>query len=464
MTSAQGGEYLLFEVAGQCFALDANAVMTVLAPQSVTPLPFAPVYLEGLVYINEQVMTLIDLAAALRPGQQHHTDRSEWLALNPEAVPCAIRVDRIVAKVMPQADDADVGVDDGDRGELTELVSGRFRHEDNLVMVLSVAGLAGLLGHQQVPQGEAGLLGRIANAAEQNLSRTHCLMFRVGTERYALRLLAVVEILDLPAATPIPGAPAEVEGLIPVRDEVLLVLDTNSLLARPESDVTGEIIVIDVAGRRYGLRVAAVEGIHELNEDDIRQIDDEQATLDGVLNLDDRLVGLISPERLLPSAHRNRLMGLMPRIQQRATVQIKTREFLEVRFGRELIAIPLSAVASIADQAMFEVVSDSDAGGIAGVAHIKNEVLPVIDCGALLRCGDYTTIDTDTRSRRCWLMMQGSSGRWAVPADEARQIRIIDENHIEILEGAAQRLVDAVINLPSGMVPVISMAALESRL
>lgn len=462
MTSTQGSEFLLFEVAGQCFALDAATVMTVLAPQSVTPLPFVPPYLEGLVYINEQVMTLIDLAAVLKPGQQNETDRSEWLALNPEVVPCAIRVDRIVAKVMPDEVEVETG-DEGD-GQLTELVSGRFRYEGSLVMVLSVTGLAGLLGHQQVPQGEAGLLGRVTGEVEQSLSLTHCLVFRVAAERYALRLLEVVEILDLPEATPIPGAPAEVEGLISVRDEVLLVLDTSRLLGRPVDGAAAEIVVVEISGRRYGLRVTAVEGIREMDEAEIRLLDDEQAALIGVLSIDDKLIGLLSPSSLLPEARQSRLIGLMPRVHQRAEEQVKTREFLEVRFGRELIALPLNAVAAIADQAMFEAVSEKNSDGIAGVAHVKNEVLPVIDCGALLRCGDYQAIDTGAQLRRCWLLLQGSQGRWVVPADEARQIRVIDERHVEMLEGAGQRLVEAVINLPSGMVPVISMAALEARL
>jgi purine-binding chemotaxis protein CheW len=87
----------------------------------------------------------------------------------------------------------------------------------------------------------------------------HAVIFRIGALVCAAPAGIVREILPRLPATRIPGVAEAIEGLVYVRGSLLTVLDGHVLLqqARREED-EGAIVVVDVAGRRYGLGVGGV--------------------------------------------------------------------------------------------------------------------------------------------------------------------------------------------------------------
>jgi purine-binding chemotaxis protein CheW len=94
----------------------------------------------------------------------------------------------------------------------------------------------------------------------------------------------VREILPRLPATRIPGVPQAIEGLVNVRGSLLTLLDGHVLLQqeRREGD-EGAIVVVEVAGRRYGLAVGQVLDFLEVPEQSVAA----RAELPGV---DPRLV------------------------------------------------------------------------------------------------------------------------------------------------------------------------------
>jgi purine-binding chemotaxis protein CheW len=94
----------------------------------------------------------------------------------------------------------------------------------------------------------------------------------------------VREILPRLPATRIPGVAEAIEGLVNVRGTLLTVLDGHVLLqqARRAED-EGAIVVLEVAGKRYGLGVGQVLDFLEVPEHSVAP----QADLPGV---DPRLV------------------------------------------------------------------------------------------------------------------------------------------------------------------------------
>jgi len=90
-------------------------------------------------------------------------------------------------------------------------------------------------------------------------------VFRVGDLVCALPAAGVREVLPRLPATRIPGLPGAVEGLVNVRGGLLTVADGHVLLGRPPRPADeGAILVIDLAGRRYGLAVSQVLDFVEL--------------------------------------------------------------------------------------------------------------------------------------------------------------------------------------------------------
>lgn len=64
------------------------------------------------------------------------------------------------------------------------------------------------------------------------------LIVRVGTERVALPVLAVREVIDAPTVVPVPMAPASLLGQCALRGQHLPVLDLAELLRIPRTSVS----------------------------------------------------------------------------------------------------------------------------------------------------------------------------------------------------------------------------------
>lgn len=117
-----------------------------------------------------------------------------------------------------------------------------------------------------------------------NSKTLHAVIFRIGALICAAPAGIVREILPRLPATRIPGVAQAVEGLVNVRGTLLTVLDGHVLLQQQRrAEDEGAIVLVEVAGRRYGLAVGQVLDFLEVPEQSVAQ----RADLPGV---DPRLV------------------------------------------------------------------------------------------------------------------------------------------------------------------------------
>jgi purine-binding chemotaxis protein CheW len=90
-------------------------------------------------------------------------------------------------------------------------------------------------------------------------------VFRIGDLTCAAPAARVREVLPRLPATRIPGVDGAVEGLVNLRGGLLTVVDGHLLLGRPAGvGDEGGVLVLDVAGRRFGLSVSQVLDFVEL--------------------------------------------------------------------------------------------------------------------------------------------------------------------------------------------------------
>ncbi len=117
-----------------------------------------------------------------------------------------------------------------------------------------------------------------------NSKTLHAVIFRIGALICAAPAGIVREILPRLPATRIPGVDQAIEGLVNVRGTLLTVLDGHVLLQQERrAEDEGAIVLLEVAGRRYGLGVGQVLDFLEVPEQSVAQ----RADLPGV---DPRLV------------------------------------------------------------------------------------------------------------------------------------------------------------------------------
>ncbi len=96
--------------------------------------------------------------------------------------------------------------------------------------------------------------------------------FRIGAEDYAIDIMRVREIIRPLPITPVPRAPAFIEGVVRLRGEVIPVLDVRKRLGVLAKAPTrkSRFLIVNVAGRRIGLVVDEVCEVLRLPRSEIR--------------------------------------------------------------------------------------------------------------------------------------------------------------------------------------------------
>jgi purine-binding chemotaxis protein CheW len=107
------------------------------------------------------------------------------------------------------------------------------------------------------------------------------LLFTLEAQRYALPLEDVRELVRAVRLTPLPRAPAVVEGLLDLRGELLPVLDVRRRFRLPARRLSpsDHLIVAQAGARRIALRVDRAEGLLALEPG---QFDSSPRELPGV--------------------------------------------------------------------------------------------------------------------------------------------------------------------------------------
>lgn len=131
--------------------------------------------------------------------------------------------------------------------------------------------------------------------------------FGLGSEEFAVPILAVREINQLPEITAIPHAPSHVLGITNLRGRVIPVIDTAAhfgLSGYERDEKSARMIVVEVGDRPVGFLVDAVSQVRRISKE---QCDAAPAAstaaraefIAGIAKLEPHLVILLDPARMI---------------------------------------------------------------------------------------------------------------------------------------------------------------------
>jgi purine-binding chemotaxis protein CheW len=97
-------------------------------------------------------------------------------------------------------------------------------------------------------------------------ARDHVLVFTIEGREFAVPVDSVVEIVRHRDATQVPRSAPAVEGIVPLRGQMVTILDLRRCLALPPrpAGAAAQVIVVGSADDRLGLVVDGVSGVARL--------------------------------------------------------------------------------------------------------------------------------------------------------------------------------------------------------
>jgi len=129
------------------------------------------------------------------------------------------------------------------------------------------------------------------------------LVCQIGNESYGIPLLQVQEIRTYTPATRVPGAPPYVLGVINLRGNIIAVLDARTRFGIEPVAEEGStvIIVVQIEGKTFGLRVDSVSDVVDIDTAAIQPppaiaSEQTQRFLNGLVQVGERVLLLNLPE------------------------------------------------------------------------------------------------------------------------------------------------------------------------
>jgi chemotaxis signal transduction protein len=366
-------------------AMPLNLVLSVEEAGPLTPLPFSPPRVEGLVMAHGRVLPQMPLAEILGERSRHG---GVLVVLAARDDVRALRVDQVAGMVQIDVE-AVQPIDNLERAE-QPLISARFAALDGEWSVLDYARLTADQPMETETASGAALVGiahETETAAPPAESGEHLplLQVRISGESYAVPIADIVEILVPGVMRSMPATPAWVAGLIDRRGTPLLIVSAAALLGRPSTREFNAVLVIGLpdAGE-IGIAIDRAVGIERIHQDDIHGVTQE---MPGVARYfvfaSEHIIGIIDPITLTGQV-RDQVAALVPRpekpVHETLTVETakSSRRLLSVRVGRELLALPLERVERIQASVLLTPLPQPGTGFHA-MTDVGDAAVPVLD-------------------------------------------------------------------------------------
>jgi purine-binding chemotaxis protein CheW len=131
-------------------------------------------------------------------------------------------------------------------------------------------------------------------------------VFKVAGAEYAIPASEVMQMESFTGATPVPGAPAHVTGLVQVRGRVVPVVDARARFGLPPVDRTldSRVVVGQLGSRTVGLLVDSAREVMKLAPEQLQPpppmvVEQAQGFVKAVAQVGPRLVMLIDFSRVI---------------------------------------------------------------------------------------------------------------------------------------------------------------------
>lgn len=297
-----------FMVGGEEFALEIDKVKEIIRFPEIIKVPGVPEYIKGIIALRDSLMPIVDLRTRLQTGDDSITDSTRVVVADVDGIPMGLTVDKVyeVASVPISCIFTPPQLISGGGGKnITGII--RLDEGRRIIMLLNLLDMVSSEVMEEIQkEGQASFeVGENQDALP--VGEEQMVVFKLADEQFGVRINQVQEINRLSRITKVPRAPHYLEGVVNLRGDVIPVIDLRKrfkLESKEHSQFT-RIIVSDVNKKKAGiivdevLEVLRVPGRCMEEAPDIVQDNGLKKYLEGIANLENRMVMMIDLENIL---------------------------------------------------------------------------------------------------------------------------------------------------------------------
>lgn len=366
-------EVLIFRHGEIAFGIPTSFIGQILRVPDITPLALSPGEVRGLCALGGNIATAIDINLLLGflscPGTE---PKNRVITLNAPWSALCLLVDEVSVSVT--VDPKKIEYLETNK----EIIAAILHHENELIQVIDLD--YAMKRVQKVSVNPRNVSDKTIALKHTMLSNEHerYLVFKMGGVQYALLIDNLREILNADAAiTTIAGTNPEIQGMMSLREELIVVADLRLYYHyQPILGDKNRIMIVQREGRTLGLVIDEIVDIHEFSQSDIDISGDNSNQIAGVIQFEDHLISLIGEELIESIMSRNEEIIVNSEAILTDTTQEASIEVVIFQLGSEEYAFEIEEVAEIIDMTPVTPVADSHEM-IDGIINIRGQIVTI---------------------------------------------------------------------------------------
>jgi purine-binding chemotaxis protein CheW len=463
-------QFVVFLVGEEVFAVDMAPVQEIIRVPDIVRVPLAPASLEGLANLRGKVLPIVSLRRIFGFAEQEHDDATRAVVID-IGQPLGFVVDRVASVI--NVEPAQIEGVEEIRGTVdSELLTGILKDVGGFPMVM-VLDFGQLIAREFVEiaalaKGTAGMTAVAATTQneddEESIDELQLVSFTVEGQEYAVEIERVQEIVQVPEAiVHVPNAPANVMGLMNLRERLLPLVSLRSLFGLPPHalDEKSRIVVIALGAAAVGVVTDSVSEVLRVPKQMVEAMpallarDGEMGDIGQMCRLDGgkRLVSIIAVDHMFAHTAVKEALKTVE-INQNPNDENMAAADIDADDDEQVVVFQLAAGEfGVAIESVQEIVRVPEElthvpkapPFVEGVINLRGSVLPVIDQRKRL---GLPPIERNERQRIMVFMLGGVRTGFIV--DAVTEVLKIPKNAIELapsLSSEQTRLLGRVANL-----------------
>ncbi len=361
------------------YAISTSSIEQIQHVPELTPIALAPSEIIGMTAVGGNIRTVLDINLLLELQKVDvQSSRSRLLTLTDNYSHVALLVSEVEESVLVDQETIEYIKDPEDA------VVAIYRMGQEIVQILDLDLLVKDVVLRQIKSREIkdnhkSLSDHLERNSGEGDSERY-LVFKMGDERYALKIDYLREIISMPKSfTELAGSSEEIEGMIQLREELLVVADLRCYYnIKPRINDKNRILIAHSNGKHIGLIVDEIIDIRDFELHNIEDMPDNfrDKKLSGIYHSKHHLVSIIGDNILSQLIKENEKLIVG---EEHTEVSEESKVAMEVvvfKLGKEEYAINIEEVAEIIDMVPVTTVPDSH-NLIDGIINIRGQVVTV---------------------------------------------------------------------------------------
>ncbi|MDQ1298851.1 MAG: hypothetical protein QG558_1390, partial [Campylobacterota bacterium] len=363
-------EILIIRHDGVLFGISTASIGQILRVPEITPLALSPHEVRGLCAVGGGIVTVLDFNLLLGLNPCGGVDQaSRVITLNEPLNALALLVDEVTVSLMIDQKRIEyLDVQD-------EAIVAIAHHEDALIQIVSLEYVIGAIRSVKVPsQAVSEKTNHTASASVQTDDKSRYLVFKMGSEEYALPIDELREILNADVSiTEMAGANDEIIGMMSLRDELVVVADLRRFFGvKPHRSDKNRIMIVQMQKKTLGLMIDEIVDIHEFSKTDLDSLGggNDDNRIAGVIRNEKKLISLIANSTIESLLERNNDIVVSNEVSALNENAVDKVEVVIFKLGNEEYAFSIEEVAEIIDMAPVTPVANA-ADRVDGIINIR---------------------------------------------------------------------------------------------